>query len=204
LAKNPGPIAYKHLHHVQGYLLYTKDYNVLYGTDDPTINLYVDAAFAVHPQDSTCHGGIYITLGDHSGPIYVRSSKIKLVCTSICEAELYKIVDGVKQTYPLAKLLNEIGAIPSLQFIVHEDNEASIIISYAGEGRTTKAKSFRVRYDFLKQLLEDGTIIIKHCKTADMIADYLTKGMVGETFTRLTTIAMGRQRKGSVKARTTA
>ena len=114
------------------------------------------------------------------------------------------MVDGVKQTYPLAKLLNEIGAIPSLQFIVHEDNEASIIISYAGEGRTTKAKSFRVRYDFLKQLLEDGTIIIKHCKTADMIADYLTKGMVGETFTRLTTVAMGRQRKGSVKARTTA
>ena len=28
LAKNPGPIAYRHLHHVQGYLLYTKDYNV--------------------------------------------------------------------------------------------------------------------------------------------------------------------------------
>ena len=87
---------------------------------------------------------------------------------------------------------------------MHEDNEAAIIISYAGEGRTTKAKSFRVRYDFLKQLLEEGTINIKHCSTQDMVADYLTKRRVGETFIRLTTTAMDLNRKGSVKARTTA
>jgi hypothetical protein len=100
--------------------------------------------------------------------------------------------------------LEEIGAINSLQFVVHEDNQAAIIISYAGEGRTSKAKAFRVRHDFLKQMLEEGTIIIKHCSTNDMIADYLTKGMVGETFVRLATIAMGLNRKGSVKAGTTA
>ena len=35
-----------------------------------------------------------------------------------------------------------------------------------------------------------------------MIADYLTKGMVGEPFVRLTTVAMGRAVKGSVKDRT--
>ena len=42
-------------------------------------------------------------------------------------------------------------------------------------------------------------MVIKHCPSEDMIADYLTKGMVGEPFVRLTTIAMGRARKGSVK-----
>ena len=138
------------------------------------------------------HGGIYITLGNHTGPIYVRSSKIKAVCTSICEAELWKVVDGVQKAYPIAKLLAALKVIEKLEFTVNEDNVAAIIISYVGEGRTSKSKHFRVRFDYLKQLLKDGTITMRHCRTQDMIADYLTKGMVGETFTRLTTIAMGR------------
>ena len=90
-----------------------------------------------------------------------------------------------------AKLLAELKVIDKLEFTVNEDNVAAIIISYAGEGRTSKSKHFRVRHHFLKQLLEEGTITMRHCRTADMIADYLTKGMVGECYTRLTSIAMG-------------
>lgn len=193
LAKNPGPIAFKHLRHLQSYLLGTKNHYVVYGTEDPSLNLYVDAAFAVHPRDSRSHGGIYITLGNHTGPIYVRSSKVKAVCTSICEAELWKLVEGVQQCYPVAKLLTELGAIEKLHFTVHEDNEATIIVSYAGEGRTTGSKHFRVRHHFLKELIDDGTIIIKHCRSEDMVPDYLTKGMVGEPYVRLTTKAMNRR-----------
>jgi hypothetical protein len=74
---------------------------------------------------------------------------------------------------------------------VHEDNEATIIIGSAGEGRTPNSKHFRVRFDFLKDLIADGTIKILHCDTEDMTADYLTKGMVGEIYVRLTTTAMG-------------
>ena len=101
-----------------------------------------------------------------------------------------KIVDGVQHVYSISKFFNELKAIPTLQFTVNEDNTAAIIISWAGENRTTKSKSFRVRHHFLKQLLEEGTMIIKHCPTDQMIADYLTKGMVGEPFVRLTTVAV--------------
>ena len=194
LAKNPGPVAYKHLHYLQAYIYATKTDFIIFGASDPTLNLYVDASFAVHPRDSLSHGGIYITLGTHSGPIYVRSSKIKAVCTSICEAELWKVVNGVQKAYSIAKLLFELRATDKLEFAVNEDNEASIIISYAGEGRTAKSKHFRVRHHYLKQLLEEGIIVMRHCKSANMIADYLTKGMVGDIFTRLTNIAMGRAR----------
>ena len=134
-------------------------------------------------------GRIYITLGKHTGPLYVRSGKIKSVSTSICEAELIKLVDGVKKTYNVAKLLDEVGAIDKLHFVVHEDNQATILISKAGEGRTPNSKHFRVRFDFIKDLVKDGTIIIKHCPTEEMVADYLTKGMVGELYD--TTTAMG-------------
>ena len=103
-------------------------------------------------------------------------------------------MDGVQKAYPIAKLLFELRATDKLEFVVNEDNEASIIISYAGEGRTAKSKHFRVRHHYLKQLLEEGIIVMRHCKSANMIADYLTKGMVGDIFTRLTNIAMGRAR----------
>ena len=191
LAHNPGPVSYKVLHHLQAYLFRTKDFYLLFGTEDPSVNVYCDASFAVHPRDSKSHGGVYITLGKHTGPLYVRSGKIKAVCTSICEAELIKLVDGVKKTYNVAKLLSEVGAINKLEFIVHEDNQATIIVSKAGEGRTPNSKHFRVRFDFLKDMVADGTVIIKHCPTEEMVADYLTKGMVGELYERFTTTAMG-------------
>ena len=68
--------------------------------------------------------------------------------SSICEleAKLWKLVEGVQGTYPLAKLLEleEIGGlvirVESRQITVHEDNMAAIIISYAGEGRTTNSE----------------------------------------------------------------
>ena len=115
---------------------------------------------------------------------------------SVCIIGIY-VDDNLRiSNYPeldySAKLLAELKVIEKLEFTVNEDNVAAIIISYAGAGRTSKSKHFHVRFDYLKQLLEDGTITMRHCRTQDMIADYLTKGMVGETFTRLTTIAMGR------------
>jgi hypothetical protein len=191
IAKNPGPVAYKLLAQLHAYLNRTKAFNIVYGTKDPSIHVYCDASYANHPQDSKSHGGVYVTLGAHTGPIYVRSSKIKAVCTSICEAELFQLVEGVRKTYNVAKLLHELGAIDSLHFTVHEDNEATIIIGSAGEGRTPNSKHFRVRFDFLKDLIADGTIKIVHCPTEEMTADYLTKGMVGELYVKLTTAAMG-------------
>jgi len=103
---------------VQAYLFGIIDKYILLSKDDPTISLYVDAAFAVHPRDSASHSGIYITLGKQTRALYAWSSKIKAVCSSIYESELWKLVEacgslwklveGVQQTYPLARFHNEI------------------------------------------------------------------------------------------------
>jgi hypothetical protein len=60
-----------------------------------------------------------------------------------------------------------------------EDNESAIHMVNNGEGVGGKAKHFRVRYHFVTELINGGMAEIKHCDTKDMIADYLTKGMIG-------------------------
>jgi hypothetical protein len=54
------------------------------------------------------HSGIYITPGKNGGPILVKTFKQRLVTNSLTEAELLALVDGVKKTLPLLKILEEL------------------------------------------------------------------------------------------------
>ena len=184
LSNNPGPIAYKMLNKVQRYLHATKEDFIILGCSNIQLNVYVDAAYAVHP-DSKSHTGIYVTLGTNGGPILVKSYKQRMVTT---EAELLALVDGVKKSLPLLKILGDIGFKAHMK--VWQDNQSTIQIAHKGEGFGAKAKHFRVRHDFLKDLLKEATISLDYCSSEDMLADFLTKPMSGAHFQRQVSRAM--------------
>jgi hypothetical protein len=186
-SNNPGPIAYQMLNKVQRYLHGTKDAFIILGCSNIQLNVYVDAAYAVHP-DSKSHTGIYVTLGKNGGPILVKSYKQRMVTTSSTEAELLALVDGVKKSLPLLKILGDIGFKAHMK--VWQDNQSTIQIANKGEGFGTKAKHFRVRHDFLKDLIKEATISLEYCNSQDMLADYLTKPMAGTDFHRQVSRAM--------------
>lgn len=179
LSNNPGPDAYKKLAKVQQYLRKTPDDFIILGCSEIHLNVYVDASYAVH-DDMKSHSGIYITLGKNGGPILVKSFKQRLVTTSSTEAELLALVDGVKKALPLLKILAELGFQQTMT--VWQDNQSTIRIANKGEGFGTKAKHFRVKHQFLKDLVKDTTLSLQYCPTEDMIADFLTKPMVGYKF----------------------
>ena len=88
-------------------------------------------------------------------------------------------VDRSQHTHPLAKDLNEIGAINSIRFIVHEDNKAAItIISHQvrGEQKVSTFQSSR------NKMLDDETLEMRYCYTEDMTADVTTKGMLDKPY----------------------
>jgi hypothetical protein len=80
-----------------------------------------------------------------------------MVTTSSTEAELLALVDGVKKSLPLLKILGDIGFKAHMK--VWQDNQSTIQIAHKGEGFGAKAKHFRVRHDFLKDLIKEATII---------------------------------------------
>ena len=71
-------------------------------------------------------------------------------------------VDRGQHTYPLAKDLNEIGAINSIRFIVHEDNKAAItIISHQVRGE--QKVSLTTFQSSRNKMLDDEALEMRYC-----------------------------------------
>ena len=49
----------------------------------------------------------------------------------------------------------------------------------------------KIRYFFVNQFLENGEMKIKYCPTEAMVADILTKPIVGSQFKKLAMILLG-------------
>ncbi len=106
--------------------------------------------------------------------------KQNFVTLSSTESEMFALTDAVKRAMPLAKLLVELQFNKSVSMNVYQDNMSAIHLAKMGEGIGGKAKHFRVRYHFLKELIQDKVMTILHCRTENMIADLFTKPMIGK------------------------
>jgi hypothetical protein len=190
LSNNPGPLAFAKLKKLQTYMNGTHDLKISLGAENLNFRIYVDAAYALH-ENSRSHTGILVTLGDKGGPILVKSFVQKLVTTSSTEAELLALVDGVKKSLPILKLLEEITGKP-LVINAYQDNKSTIMLATGGEGLSGKSKHYHVRYHFLKELIDDGKLKLTYVSNDNMVrADVLTKPLSGERFRLLRNAIMG-------------
>jgi hypothetical protein len=164
---------------------------VLGGDSDGSIGvqIYADAAFNKH-HDAKSHSGIYVTLG--RGPVLAKSSKIKSVAKSSAEAELMSASDGVS----LGEWVHEFvfhqpGGDEVKTKILHEDNTAAIQLMRNGRSGCSRTGHIKMRYFFVKQYIDEGSISVEHCPTEQMIADILTKPLQGAHFERLRAYLLG-------------
>jgi len=76
---------------------------------------------------------------------------------------------------------------------VNDDETDAAAIHLVKNGRSTsdRTKHILLRHFFVKQYLDDGTFILTHCKSENMIADILTKPLQGEQFFKLRAILLG-------------
>ena len=173
LVSNLGPIALKKLNRVHRYLFGTVNKPVYFGTSHIELEIFADASYASHPQTMRSHGGFLVRIGKDSGAIYSKSKEQSMVTTSSCEAELLQLTNAVKQSLQVMKLLMELNCISKSFLRVYQDNASTIQLAFNGEGYSGKAKHFRVRFHFLKELVDAGNLEISYCPTNLMIADFL-------------------------------
>lgn len=74
-----------------------------------------------------------------------------------------------------------------------QDNMSTIQMAKNGRSTSDRTRHVNIRYFFVKQYLDDGTMNISHCPTLDMIADILTKPLQGEHFEKLRDLLLGYQ-----------
>jgi hypothetical protein len=168
----------KHLQGVETlgrYLKGTISASMKYGGLDKEVKLfgYCDASHLPH-GDSKPRLGYCFYLNNDSGSILARSFKDKTVSHSSCESEIKAIDETVRQAIWIRGFLSELG-FPQLEpTVIYTDSQsAKKLIDSFNVGNNSAHLVMRLNY--LHEVVEQGTIILKYIDTLNQVADILTK-----------------------------
>ena len=146
--------------------------------DTQTIQWHVDAAFAVH-QDYKSHTGATMTLG--KGTICSVSTKQKVNTRSSTEAELVGLDDVLSKVQWTKNFIQAQGF--HVKTVVYRDNTSSMKLEENGRASASKrTRHFNIKYFYITDLIERGEVEIEYCPTDAMLADFMTKPLVGTKF----------------------
>jgi len=121
--------------------------------------------------------------------LYCKCGKLRLVARSSTEAELIALSDATSVLLWSQQFLKFQGYDVVAELL--EDNMPTINMMRNGRSMSDRTRHVDVKYFFVKQYIESGKIVLKHCPTADMVADILTKPLQGYQFERLRDLLLG-------------
>jgi hypothetical protein len=146
-----------------------------------TVHAYIDASYGVH-DDYRSHTGMVISLG--SGVIDARSTKQKLNTKSSTESELVGLSDMCGKVIWHREFLIAQGiTLPPAK--IYQDNQSTMHMIDRGSSTSDRTRHVAIRYYWVKDRVESKEIEVVYCPTDDMIADILTKPLVGQKFITL-------------------
>jgi len=170
------------LNRLFGYLASTINYGILFtSSGNNELIVYCDAAYLCHEDTKSRTGVVAIING---GVVAAKSSKQKMVTKSSTEAELVAICDGVSWALYCKEFVEELG-FDFIGITVHEDNKSVLDLIHRGNATNKGSKHIKMRYFFVKQHVDAKEIEVKWCPTKVMLADVLTKPMVGDMYKNL-------------------
>jgi hypothetical protein len=149
-------------------------------SQDPSnaVHAFIDASYGVH-DDFKSHTGMVITLG--SGAIDVRSTKQKINTKSSTEAELVGLSDMCgKVIWHREFLIGQGLSCPPAR--IYQDNQSTMALIRNGSSNSERTRHVSIRYFWLKDRVDNKEVEVIYCPTEDMIADLLTKPLVGAQF----------------------
>ena len=171
------------------FLKQTKDDKRIIGCDDiQSLYTWIDAAYAVHPNMRSQTGG---TMSMGWGTLHNKSSKQKLNTKSSTESELVGLSKYLPYNLWWVNFLSEQG-YSIVNNVIYQDNESTIRMARNGRNSCTgNSRHINIRYFFVKDRVDKKEIRIEHCRTENMLADYLTKPLQGSLFHQYRNILMG-------------
>ena len=76
--------------------------------------------------------------------------------------------------------------------VLYQDNKSAILLEQNGKRSSGKrTRALNIRYFFVTDQIEKGHLVVEHCPTGDMIADYMTKPLQGKSFEKFRNLIMG-------------
>ena len=156
---------------ILAYLAHTKHLRLSLAAEDSFgLGVFTDASFAPFGERSI--SGITVQLGNRC--VFWKSRRQTLVSLSTAECELIAACEGVVLAQSVQALANELLG-EDLGITLRVDNVAAIILAEGGGSQRTR--HLRVRANFLKEMIEDNKLQVRHCPGEGQLADALTKAL---------------------------
>ena len=159
------------------------------GCDDlDHVFMWVDAAFAVHPNMRSQTGGA-MSMG--WGIVHGKSSKQKLNTKSSTESELVGVSEYLPYNIWLLNFMKHQGYRVKHNTLF-QDNESAIKMEKNGRNSCTgNSRHVDIRFFFVKDRIDKGEVQVQYCPTYQMLADYFTKPLQGRMFHAYRNVLMG-------------
>jgi hypothetical protein len=162
------------------YLKGTMNLGILYKRDlNQSLQGWTDSDYAGDLDDRKSTSGYVFKFG--SSAISWSSKKQPIVTLSTTEAEFVAAASCACQGMWLRSILQQLGQTQRKGIVIFCDNSSSIKLS-KNPVMHGRCKHIDVRYYFLRDLVKDGVLEMKHCNTGDQIADVMTKPLKLESF----------------------
>jgi Reverse transcriptase (RNA-dependent DNA polymerase)/Zinc knuckle len=177
------------LKRVLEYIKGSMDLEYTIGADDiGNVRTWVDASYAVHP-DMKSHTGGVMSFG--TGGFLCKSSKQKLNTKSSTEAELVGASDYLPNTIWVKNFMLAQGYVLN-ENVLEQDNESAIKLEKNGRSSAgPKSRHIDIRFFWMKDRVQQEDILIRHCPTLQMLADFFTKPLQGALFRRFRDVLLG-------------
>ena len=169
------------LHRVLGYVLKTRDRGIVMRIGDSmSVGAYIDAAYGVHTSSGKSHSGCAIVLGG-GGPVFVKSTKQKIVVKSSTEAELVALSDNTSQAIWVRNFViaqgYDVGPV-----VIHQDNLSCMALMKRGSPASERSRHIGIRYFWVKERVDGKEAIVRYLSTDKMFANVMTKPVQGKQF----------------------
>jgi len=165
------------------YLKGTRTLGLTLGSTNPIRLIgYSDLDYANCADMSRSISGYCFSLG--SGAISWMSKKQRVVADSSCYAEYIALHDSAHKTAFLRQLLSglEFGTAPPTPILCDNDAARHLAEDHIGH---PNIKHIRVKFHYICELVEDGSVALTRVRSADNTADILMKPLAHGDFQRL-------------------
>jgi hypothetical protein len=169
------------LNQILRYLKGTSDLRLVYEGEDIRITGYADADFAGDVDTRRSVSAFVFTVG--STAVGWQSQRQRTVATSTTEAEYISLFYAVLEAVWLQRLLLELNQ-PIYVIPMMEDNQAALHLAKNTEFHK-RTKHIDIKYHYTREVLERGLITLTYFNTKKMIADGLTKPLLGTGHRRM-------------------
>jgi hypothetical protein len=162
------------------YIAGTMNHGILYSTSN-NIQLvgYTDSDFAGSIDDIKSTSGYAFHLG--TGVVAWASKKQPIMTISLAEAEYVAGTSTTCQAVSMRRILKDLMHNQEKATTIYCDNKSTIALS-KNHVFHKKTKHIDTRYHFIRELVNNGELILQHCRSNEQLADIFTKALAQDQF----------------------